>query len=170
MKWMIFLSAALPALPGRYSCKSPTGLLPAFDSRHSTPMPVAKMPAHCFSMPKGDLFLDLYVVSGSNEAPAGSEVYLDRLYLNDGLGNFTRSPEALPSEAESGSVARAFDFDGDGDGKMVEWWSNRPVFRALCSLLLVNNGKGRFTAATPGLAGPLERAGMVTDAQWADLC
>jgi hypothetical protein len=119
----------------------------------------------------GDLFPDLYVVSGSNEAPAGSEAYQDRLYLNDGLGNFKRSPDALPREAESGSVARAFDFDGDGDADLFVGGRVVPGrFPEIPrSLLLVNDGKGQFTAATPGLAGPLEWAGMVTDAQWADL-
>ena len=39
---------------------------------------------------------DLYVVSGGNEYPNSSPALADRLYMNDGKGNFKRS-EAIPS-------------------------------------------------------------------------
>ncbi len=119
----------------------------------------------------GDKDLDLYVVSGSNEAPAGSDVYQDRLYLNDGQGNFLRGADALPRESDSGSVARAADIDGDGDldlfvGGRVAPGRFPEIPR---SLLLLNDGKGRFSFAAPAISGGLEGAGMITDAQFADL-
>src|SRR6185503_15703037 len=43
----------------------------------------------------GDKDNDLYVVSGGAQFPAGNILYQDRLYLNDGTGNFVRSMTAL---------------------------------------------------------------------------
>ena len=34
---------------------------------------------------------DLIVISGGNEHPAQSKYYADRLYINDGKGNFSRA-------------------------------------------------------------------------------
>jgi hypothetical protein len=45
----------------------------------------------------GDGDKDLFVCSGGNEFSPNSSALLSRLYLNDGLGNFTRSGQLLPS-------------------------------------------------------------------------
>lgn len=60
-----------------------------------------------------DGYPDLYVVSGGVQL-AESDVYQDRLYLNDGQGNFSLS-NALPELKISGSTVNAADFDHDGD-------------------------------------------------------
>jgi len=117
----------------------------------------------------GDGDLDLYVVSGGSEFPEGSDMYQDRLYLNDGKGNFTKSNN-LPATTSSGSCIAAFDFDGDGDidifrgGEVVAHKYPQPPQ----SYLFVND-KGKFTDKTNELNPAISRTGMVKSAVWADL-
>ena len=54
--------------------------------------------------------MDLYVVSGGNE-----DNFQDRIYWNDGKGNFSYIPGTLPATTSSGGAVVAFDIDGDGD-------------------------------------------------------
>ena len=116
----------------------------------------------------GDGDLDLYVVSGSIEHPPGDTAYRDRIYLNQGGGQFQKADEgAQPDLRDSGSVAAACDFDKDGDVDLFVGSRSLPRQYPLppVSRLLINAG-GRFEAKTPR---EIERAGMVTDAVWADV-
>ncbi|MEP6554680.1 MAG: VCBS repeat-containing protein [Ferruginibacter sp.] len=117
----------------------------------------------------GDGDKDLYLVSGGDETEKDS-VNLDRLYLNDGKGNFSKS-NSLPLLFGNKSVAVAADADHDGDmdlfvgGRVVAGrYGDIPV-----SYLLLNNGKGKFSVATATVAPGLQHIGMVTDAAWTDI-
>ncbi|HEU4632079.1 MAG TPA: VCBS repeat-containing protein [Gemmatimonadaceae bacterium] len=119
----------------------------------------------------GDRDADLYVVSGGSEYSELAPALQDRLYFNDGRGGFRESAEALPPEQVSGSRVAAADYDGDGDqdlfvgGRVVPWrYGVDPR-----SLLLANDGHGRFTDVTERAAPELARVGMVTDALWQDV-
>jgi hypothetical protein len=119
----------------------------------------------------GDRHPDLYVVSGGNEFSELAPALQDRLYLNDGRGQFRKSEGSLPVDGVSGSHVIAEDYDGDGDpdlfvgGRVVPWrYGATPP-----SMLLENDGRGHFTDVTQQLAPELARVGMVTDAVWRDV-
>jgi hypothetical protein len=119
----------------------------------------------------GDGHPDLYVVSGGNEFGELAPALQDRLYFNDGRGQFRKADASLPAEGVSGSRPAVADYDGDGDmdvfigGRVVAWryGANPP------SMLLRNDGRGRFTDVTAQLAPALATVGMVTDAVWRDV-
>jgi hypothetical protein len=118
----------------------------------------------------GDGDQDLYLVSGSNEYYDGSPYYQDRLYRNDGTGNFTNATTQLPPIRHSGSCVAAADFDKDGDLDVFRGGRGKALMYPLPgrSYLLKNEG-GRFGDATEFVAAELRSVGMVTDAVWADI-
>jgi len=119
----------------------------------------------------GDGDQDLYVCSGGSEFGAQSLELLDRLYINDGKGKFTRSAQVLPSyHFESSSCVRAADYDADGDMDLFVGVRLKPLLYGYpCKgYILQNNGKGIFTDVTGNIAPELVKAGMITDAQWLD--
>ena len=119
----------------------------------------------------GDVDLDLYVVSGGNEWIGAKEPIKDRLYLNDGLGNFSKSVDLLPKDFyANGSCVEPADFDGDGDidlfvgsRSVVGQYGLNPR-----NYLLENDGSGKFIDVTSKVAPQLATIGMVTDAVWTD--
>ncbi|MEO6546868.1 MAG: VCBS repeat-containing protein [Ferruginibacter sp.] len=118
----------------------------------------------------GDGDQDLFVVTGGNELQNFNASLLDRLYFNDGKGNFIKSA-LLPPMNGNNSVAVAADVDHDGD--MDLFIGGRVVAGKYGvipdSYLLMNDGKGTFTMANESQAPGLRKAGMVTDAVWADI-
>lgn len=119
----------------------------------------------------GDHDLDLYVVSGGNEPVSNPEHLLDRLYLNDGKGHFTRSVGALPNLYANGSCVKPADYDRDGDLDLFVGSRSVPGRYGLspASYLLENDGKGHFTDVSFEKRFNVPELGMVTDAAWADV-
>lgn len=114
---------------------------------------------------------DLYVVSGGYEFSDTAPALQDRLYVNDGTGQFERDRSRLPLFRESGVSVTPLDFDADGDmdlfvgGRVVPWHYGRTPQ----SYLLENDGTGQFTDVTDEVAPRLRGVGMVTDAAWTDV-
>jgi hypothetical protein len=110
-------------------------------------------------------------VSGGNEYTADSKHYQDRLYINDGKGNFSRDTLALPVETSSGSVVTACDFDKDGDQDLFVGGRVVPGSYAYTpeSFLWLNDGRGKFSNSTDSKAIGLKNIGMVTAALWTDI-
>ena len=119
----------------------------------------------------GDGDNDLYVASGGGEFGLADPALRDRLYINDGSGNFSRGEQpALDKVAEISSVVAPVDFDNDGDmdlfvgTRMVPFKYGFPAD----SYLLENDGSGQFVDVTEEKAPALIGIGMVTDAAWTD--
>ena len=116
----------------------------------------------------GDGHPDLFVVSGGNEFWDRAEALRQRLYVNDGRGNFTRDTTGMPAIFENGACVVPGDFNGDGHvdlfigGRVV----SRKYGVSPHSYLLQNDGKGHFTDVTRTRAPGLSEAGMVTSAAW----
>lgn len=121
----------------------------------------------------GDKDLDLYVCSGGNEFSSSSTALIDRLYLNDGKGNFTKSSQILPSSVnfESTSTVKNADYDGDGDMDLFVGVRLKSYFYGLPmnGYILKNNGNGIFKDVTQEVAPTLQHLGMITDAVWSDI-
>ncbi len=115
--------------------------------------------------------LDLYVVSGGYFFKQDDPLLQDRLYVNDGKGNFSRALNALPLERNAGSCVAPLDLDNDGDldlfvgSRLVP--NQYPVVPK--SMLLVNDGKGHFENQISSNAKSLENAGMISDALRVDI-
>jgi len=121
----------------------------------------------------GDGDTDLYIASGSVEGQPNSATFQDRLYLNDGKGKFTLTPNVLPTNTVSKSCVKAVDFDRDGDLDLFVGGRIEPDHypKPVSSCLLRNDskpGQPRFTDVTKAVAPMLINAGLVCDALWTD--
>lgn len=121
----------------------------------------------------GDGSLDLYAASGGYEGAANSAEYQDRLYINDGKGNFKLDVKAVPVNMTSKLCVRASDYNKDGkldlfiSGRVKPWEYPKPV----SSIILRNDsqdGIAKFTDVTAQAAPILKNVGMVCDALFTD--
>ena len=121
----------------------------------------------------GDGFLDIYAASGGYEPAANGPEYQDRIYINDGKGNFIPDSTAIPKNLTSKMCVRAVDYNKDGrldlfiSGRVKPWEYPEPV----SSIILRNDSKGgvtKFTDVTAQVAPALNKIGMVCDALFTD--
>jgi len=113
--------------------------------------------------------LDLYIVSGGSRYPEGSDNYQDRLYANDGKGNFEQADSNLPDMKFSGSVVTGADYNADGYLDLFVGGRVRPGNYPLSprSAILKNTG-GSFSDVTAEVCPDCMELGMVTAAIWTD--
>ncbi|NJB36475.1 VCBS repeat-containing protein [Croceivirga sp. JEA036] len=114
--------------------------------------------------------LDLYVVSGGNEKKANAGYYQDRLYNNDGVGNFSKTIGILPKISIAGQVVKTADIDNDGDldlfvgGRHVPW-----AYPSAPQSMILRNDNGKFTDVSNTVLRFEHPLGMVTDAIFTDI-
>lgn len=112
---------------------------------------------------------DLYVVSGGNEFAVGSAWLQDRLYINDGQGNFAKESGRLPYLKASGSCVVAADFDKDGDEDLFVGSRLIPQkYPFAPDSYLLRNENGKFEEVSAEIIPELREMGLVTDAVWTD--
>ncbi|MUU79132.1 VCBS repeat-containing protein [Winogradskyella endarachnes] len=115
---------------------------------------------------------DLYVVSGGYEFSANSSFYQDRLYLNNGNGEFTKS--VLPNMPISGSNVYNADFNKDGKQDLLVLGRQLPEHypSPVNSYLLLNNSTKNevsFSDETNQFADGFQNLGMATSAVITDI-
>ena len=121
----------------------------------------------------GDGDLDLYIASGGYASTPNTKSYQDKIYINDGKGNFKMDSTALPINFTSKSCVRVIDYDHDGDldlfvaGRVDPTNYPKPV----SSFIYRNDSKNgviKFTDVTATVAPDLKNIGLVSDAIWTD--
>ena len=124
--------------------------------------------AHFFDA-NGDGAADLLVGSGGIEFSDFAPSYLDRLYLNDGKGNFSRSGQQFT--ATPTSFILSWDGDQDGDLDLIVGQRAFPFGYGIAVGVQFwqNDGKGNFTDVSTSLGKPFDKLGMLTDGALADL-
>ena len=113
--------------------------------------------------------LDLYVCSGGKAFSRFDYALTDRLYLNDGKGNFSKSGKSLPfPKMVSSSTISVADINADGLLDIFVGGRFDPQLYGPPSsgFVLQNEGNNSFLLADQPA---LENIGMLTDAEWIDL-
>ena len=115
----------------------------------------------------GDGDLDLYVGSGGNKEKVMEQPLQDRLYINDGKGNFQYRNLGIPINGFNTSVVVPFDYDKDGDLDLFVGTRSFPGVYGVVprSFLYENQGTSVFIDITQQVVPDFWKIGMVTDAK-----
>ncbi len=114
--------------------------------------------------------LDCYVASGGSESFAGSMDYSDRLYENNGTGQFQLTNNVIPAGINtSTSVVSSADYDKDGFPDLfVGGWVVPDNYPLPGPSYLLKNVNGRFQNISNQVSG-LRDLGLVKAAVWTDI-
>ncbi|MEZ4795780.1 MAG: VCBS repeat-containing protein [Flavobacteriaceae bacterium] len=106
---------------------------------------------------------DLYVVSGGSEFFERSQDLDDRLYINDGKGNFTKTKSSeLDIYTISGKSVARIDYDNDGDSDIIVGNRIKPQqFPIHEPSIIYQNNNGVLTNVTGQVAPEFEDFGIV---------
>lgn len=112
--------------------------------------------------------LDLFVTSGGYEIESNSPLLQDRLYINDGNGNFKKASNLPAILANTKGIATA-DYDNDGDidvfvGSRVK----HGKYPLSDSSYLLENQNGKFINVTPKVINEVAELQMINDAVFSD--
>ena len=117
--------------------------------------------------------LDIYIGSGSVELSKFSEKLYDKIYINNGKGEFNLSGQKLPDVDHKISTGTAsfedIDKDGDIDIFVGERLKINNYGLPSSGFMLVNDGKGNFSNQTQKLSPELNEIGMITDSEFSDI-
>jgi hypothetical protein len=116
---------------------------------------------------------DIYIASGGFHNATGNVCYQDRLYINDGKGNFLPDSTALPTNFTSKLCVRAFDYNKDGKPDLFVSGRVDPAHypKPVSSFIFRNDsekGHAKFTDVTATVAPELKNIGLVCDALFTD--
>ncbi|MFD1314103.1 VCBS repeat-containing protein [Namhaeicola litoreus] len=114
---------------------------------------------------------DLYVGSGGNNVLERKEYFNDRIYFNDGQGNFEFQQSSFTPVQLNTAVVAPCDFDSDGDIDLFIGHRSIPGIYGVDpeNLLFENDGKGKFVDVIESKAFDLKKVGMITNAVWIDM-
>ncbi|MEW7291498.1 VCBS repeat-containing protein [Aquimarina sp. 2304DJ70-9] len=111
---------------------------------------------------------DLYIATGSYEDIDNSSSLQDRIYINDGKGNFSKK-EVLPQMTSTSNAIATTDFDKDGDLDLFIGGGVIPGKYPLSSpSYLLKNENGKFIDVTNKISEGFDQLRMVNDAVFSD--
>ncbi|WP_299556714.1 VCBS repeat-containing protein [Seonamhaeicola sp.] len=114
-----------------------------------------------------DKDLDLYIASGNYSQPENSILLQDRLYINDGKGNFSKGK--LPKMLTVTKAIAVDDFDGDGDNDLFVGGRVIPgKYPQIPPSYLLENRNGNFVNVIDERAKEAKFTGLINDAIFSD--